>query len=383
MKRYLLLLLMLSGMFLGSCSLDTSVDGVLELLGAGKIAEGLSTGSTTTTTTTVTTDVYVAGYLQNDSLQRVPGYWKNGVWIALPVIDPAQISTAWDIFVVGTDVHVAGSSRQTVDKAVHWKNGVMTQLPVLDATKTSVASGIFIDGADVYIAGYSQNSSGVNIPVYWKNGILNSLPPQETNKNATASGVFVENGNVHVTGKGAFTGGGELALYWLNGTKTALTTRDSTQVTSGRAVAVDGNNVYIGGYSTNSSGVPLAAYWKNLVRVDLPETANSYVNGIDTRDGVLYSCGQVFESNVYSAKVWSDSSPSVLPVLGSQNYVHGICYDIQQAGNDRYATGVLMIDGTFLRKPVYWKNNEIFELPRLSTDANNQDLPVSIYVHQY
>ena len=90
--------------------------------------------------------IYIAGYSMNSSGVGVAGYWKNGVWNALPPIDVTKGSGAKSIVVSGSDVYVSGSSANSsgVYVAGYWKNGVWNALPSIDATQPSRAGCIVI-----------------------------------------------------------------------------------------------------------------------------------------------------------------------------------------------------------------------------------------------
>ena len=47
-----------------------------------------------------TTDIYAGGYSTNAFNVQVPGYWKNGTWVALTPIDSAKNSYVSSIVVV-------------------------------------------------------------------------------------------------------------------------------------------------------------------------------------------------------------------------------------------------------------------------------------------
>ena len=89
-------------------------------------------------------DVYAAGYCSDSGIAYTPGYWKNGIWHGL-VSGPgaAYSSQTGSIFVSGTDVYVTGICSSTPGSGFfpaqpgYWKNGIWTALPALDSTQVS------------------------------------------------------------------------------------------------------------------------------------------------------------------------------------------------------------------------------------------------------
>ena len=76
----------------------------------------------------------------------VPGYWKNGVWNALEVIDPTKHSWALAGFTEGEDVYIGGYSTNSSGNAVagFWKNGKWTALQGLDDSRSSGVNTIAV-----------------------------------------------------------------------------------------------------------------------------------------------------------------------------------------------------------------------------------------------
>jgi hypothetical protein len=195
------------------------------------------------------TDVYITGIEVGAAHVTTIGYslsarlWKNNVSVPLNSINTAD-TFATSVFVVGTDVYVAGYgiAYREMYKARYWKNGVETILPGAADNK---ASSIFVYGNLVYVAGSQFASSNGNYGVakYWRNGVENPLTSVSTSV-SEATGIFVLDKIVYVSGKdkNIVSGSGvsntlnSKAVIWKNGAKIALS--DDSSDSSANAIMV-------------------------------------------------------------------------------------------------------------------------------------------------
>ena len=162
-------------------------------------------------------DVYVAGY-EDKEKGSVAMLWKNGE--ATDLNDDRYRTTAYSVFVSGSDVYVAGYDWRMDNRtvAILWKNGKATGLT--DGKNAAEAHSVFVSGRDVYVAGYEGQKA-----MLWKNGEGTALTD---GKNAAqALSVLVSGGDVYVAG---FEG--QKAILWKNGKATGLT--DGKVYASGR-----------------------------------------------------------------------------------------------------------------------------------------------------
>jgi len=127
-------------------------------------------------------DVYIAGDSRNSSIIHVPGYWKNGIWTSLPALDDSKSSGVFSIFVSG-DIYAGGVSRDSSGAEVpgYWNNGTWISLPAIDGTQGAQVRSLAVSGTDVYCAGFS---AGETVPGYWKNGIWSSVIGVDPTKNS-------------------------------------------------------------------------------------------------------------------------------------------------------------------------------------------------------
>ncbi|QQT33049.1 hypothetical protein I6I99_10975 [Sphingobacterium multivorum] len=156
---------------------------------------------------------------------EVAAYWKNGVKIQLENTmgrpNHLQVSS---IFVSGSDVYVAGykSYAGTVSgtnrsMAVYWKNGQEVILSTGSGIyATRLTSSIFVVGSDVYVAGMSVDpNTGEPMAVYWKNGQMVILAKGQTFTQALA--IAVAGNDVYVAGEHS-----NYKVYWKNGQEIKL-----------------------------------------------------------------------------------------------------------------------------------------------------------------
>lgn len=178
-------------------------------------------------------DVYVAGAMSNDFMgSNVVTYWKNG--IAIPLSDSTNASGyANSITVKGNDVYVAGTEKpgvgvSGVPVAKYWKNGLAVSLT--DGSQFASAWSIYVVGSDVYVAGHEYDGrTGYSVAKYWKNGIPSTLT--DGTKYARANSIFVAGNDVYVGFDEAFSPSSPYyqAKYWKSGASISLfpTTKES------------------------------------------------------------------------------------------------------------------------------------------------------------
>jgi len=125
-------------------------------------------------------DVYVGGMYDRAV------YWKNGVvhFLQPRTTDSSFVSTISSIFVSGNDVYTTGyiipifAPPGVNIGPAYWKNGIEHDLSVnapFDFNTSYGTSSIFVIGSDVYVAGYSLTLVSPALPyahsaIYWKNG---------------------------------------------------------------------------------------------------------------------------------------------------------------------------------------------------------------------
>jgi hypothetical protein len=231
--------------------------------------------------------------------------WKNGLPVLLPgnsffnfyqgFVTGVYADYVSGIFVSGTDVYVAGGSGQyqvqtpsTYNFAGYWKNGIFTALPgFLDSTSAQFAyfpetSSIYVSGDDVYVTGFLGGSASadlINKAIFWKNGIptvLNTSPGTYAEVRAT---VVVGNDTYMVGAFGAnYAKDREYhAAYWKNGVPVILDSSNNPSYAI--SIFVIGNDVYAAGEITiNGNAYP--TYWRNGVATRLGGGAIGGANSI-------------------------------------------------------------------------------------------------------
>jgi hypothetical protein len=304
-----------------------------------------TTGAVTVTTVdgtatgpvfTYTSDVYVVG-------KGITGwgYWKNGVFVAMP----SNCVEGWSVFVNGADVYIAGADINTGGPA-YWKNGTTVDLPMTAGHNGGRAVSIFVSGTDVYAAGWDFINGGNTLPRCWKNGTAVTVSLSTGNiggqpvSTATANSVFVSGSDLYLAGIQTASNG--VTTYWKNGSPVTLT--DGTTDCQPDHIFVSGSDVYVAGTDGTVS-----KYWKNGV-ASILNTPNVY-SAIPT--GISVSGSDVYVSGYYRnvAKYWKNGN---MVDLTSTAY---------NPANNEYATGIsisgpdIYISGNDMSKGYgYWKN---------------------------
>lgn len=129
----------------------------------------------------------------NFNVNLIPIYWKNGIADTLkPSSGSVFVQNLTSIFVSGNDVYATANALGDINHSpqdqnvnsipAYWKNGVEHELPFDGAGEEGTANSIFVSGSDVYVAG--STSSGA---VYWKNGIETIL-----SQSGSAKSIYVQ-----------------------------------------------------------------------------------------------------------------------------------------------------------------------------------------------
>jgi len=159
------------------------------------------------------TDVYVVGGGSTGW-----GYWKNGVFTAMP----ANCVEARSVFANGTDVYIAGTDINTGAPA-YWKNGVTIDLPMSAGHNGGRAVSVFVSGTDVYVAGWDFVNGSSSLPRCWKNGVPLTISLSSGNISAGLPVVIGVIYDVFVSGSDVYLAGSHRlfrATRWLPGGKT-------------------------------------------------------------------------------------------------------------------------------------------------------------------
>jgi len=187
----------------------------------------------------VDSDVYVAGYVGDYYGNANATLWKNGT---AQILSNSE-STATSVFVSGNDVYVAG---RCDGKATLWKNGTAQIL-----SNSGMANAVFVSGSDVYVAVDDYHDG----PTLWKNGVGQCLAAS-----GSANSVFVSGNDVYVAGQCD-----DKATLWKNGVRQALS---NNILTAAHSVFVSSDAVYCTG--DGGVGKSIATLWKNGTAQQLP-----------------------------------------------------------------------------------------------------------------
>jgi hypothetical protein len=291
--------------------------------------------------TVASVDIYVAG------AEGTAKVWRNGV--ATNLSNAVDSSSAESVFVLGSDVYVAGYERNF---ARIWKNGVGTNLT--NGNNLAEANSIFVSGTDVYVAGNENTGTSNNKTLkVWKNGVATNLTNGSTI--GFANSVFVVGSDVYVAGmeRNSQTSN-ETAKVWKNGValNLAFGTNNYSQASS---VFVSGSDVYVAGYTIETgSGTPgqyrKATFWKNGVPTYLTNgNGNAYANSIFISGSDVYISGDEEVGPLDVAKVWKNGV--------EVNSINGyISTSIYVKGTDAYVTGFSYTNNGNIQNSLIWKN---------------------------
>lgn len=285
------------------------------------------------------TDVYVVGKGINGW-----GYWKNGLFTAMP----ANCVEGWSIFVDGTDVYIAGADINTGGPA-YWKNGTTVDLPMTAGHNGGRAHSVFVVGMDVYAAGWDFVNGANSLPRCWKNGVPLTVSLSSGNISAglpVVSGfiyaIALAGTDVYLAGSQAPFSGNQVTTYWKNGTPVPLT--DGTAVSEAYGIVVSGSDVYV---AANDGATP--KFWKNGIAntLNTPSSSSAYPTGI------YVSGTDVYVSGYYrnTAKYWKNNTMVDLTTTAPGGIGFEYATGITGIGSDIYICGNDASKGYG-----YWKN---------------------------
>jgi sulfur transfer complex TusBCD TusB component (DsrH family) len=263
---------------------------------------------------------------------------------------------AYDVYLSGNDIYVAGYTRNAADKnvAVIWKNGFMQRLS--DGSLNASAASVYVSGSDIYVAG-GENGK----PVMWKNGVMQILP---ADRKAYVSSVYVSGSDVYAAGTEQNAIGDDIAVLWKNGNQQRLS--NENYHASAQSVYVSGSDVYVAGYEENARGKKMATLWKNGVAQRLSDqTRNAYAVSVFVSGGDVYVAG----SSDTDALLWKNGMEYRLPRHDS--YRKAAAKAVYVSNGDIYVSGIFNVyekEGSYSLNgtaPALWKNTVIQHLERL------------------
>ena len=261
-------------------------------------------------------NVYVAGYITNESGESTACYWLNGKRVDLGdgqiedivVSDGKVYSVGWTfgadasywiddqsftlegndaeayaIAVHNGDVYTAGRD----NGACYWKNTQKNKLSGGDSSGYGIAVK---ENGNIFVGGYYMNNHHYIIPAYWKNGNRTNLS-KPSGGDGEVQDVKIHNGSMYYFGMSMapnnMLGYLPKASFWKgNGNRTDLPNGGGWQkgIYGGEAYGgyIEGDLVYVAGkidwigeVDDNGEDIPgtggtYAHYWVDGNKVDLP-----------------------------------------------------------------------------------------------------------------
>lgn len=262
-------------------------------------------------------NVYIAGDCYNSaSTAYTACYWLNSKEnrVVLDSDEASKLSYAYSIYVSGGGIHVAGQDSD--GHACFWLND-RDQKTVLDSTSSSEATAIFVVGSNVYVAG---NAGSPKTPYYWQNN--------KDNKTPLTDGSYVR--SIFVAGDGTVYAAGRYeqnshsyACYWINGVRHIL---EDTEFSEAYSIRVHGGTIYVAGYHSPSGySFGQACYWTvgtaspdeaTMVPLDRGSSSSCSANAIFVCDnGDIYTAGHYRDSDEPKhACYWKNQNTTPVPL---------------------------------------------------------------------
>jgi hypothetical protein len=305
-------------------------------------------------------DVYAGGYCDDVSGKYVPGYWKNHTWVGLT--PPQEASADWEVgtlVVVGGSVYasaIAGYYGTAPDSPVatngYWKNGVWVTLPLPTSSDGGVVDSLVVTaGGDVYAGGCSYTlgdmGSTTDLPGCWKNGVWQELTEPSGTYSAEITRLAVAGNDVYAGGWCEVNAGSgsskQVAGYWLDGTWTALSPSTSTDWWDIISLVVSGGNVYAVGNDEGDDGSSSSGFWMNGVWTVLePQsyTHSSVATSLAVSSGIVYIGGYIKGYTTTVPGYWGNGGwTGFSPFSNSENNYQAEVDALAVSGTDVYAGG--------------------------------------------
>jgi LruC domain-containing protein len=326
--------------------------------------------------TTSQNSVYVAGFY-NDGTNDVAAYWEAPTDGSAPVrtdltdgVPTGADAYAQDVFVVGTDVYVAGYYGEsdpdvgTVYRALYWVNGVATALSTAD--ESVQATGIHVDASVVYVSGevIDQTDARFGVPIYWRDGVRTDLLGSFA-RNGTAGNVAVDGGEALVVGHFDNSTTAYTATLWRSAadiTAVDLSAGENTEACD-IDVGSDGNYYVAGSFFNGSSFA--SQFWvvdsatgttSSTVLTSVEARSNfSKAFGIDEVAGTVYTAGYFTENSTDAPAYWVGTSRTNLPGGSS-----GRAKDVVVVNGTPYVVGYYI--GADASEAVLWTEGTALEL---------------------
>lgn len=300
-------------------------------------------------------DIYVAGFIANQSIVNKAAFWQNNQTNLLTGYETS--TAANDIFIAEGNSYVVGylnrdnSGAVNPAKAIIWQNGIPKELlsPLGNATS---ANRVFVSQGNVYVVGYTANNSKIYATL-WVNGNVSHLT--DGTNNAQLKSVFVSGKDVYVAGYESILIEGKLitvAKYWKNGVAVAL--NSGTKESVAEDIFVSGNDVYVVGNEENDKDK--AVLWKNDLAINLATTGTrSYANAVAVEDGNVYVVGYEYITEKPIARLWKNGK---LQHLETGNSLNSKAYDVQVIDGNVFVSGYVRDSGSQRIHATVWENGK-------------------------
>ena len=224
-------------------------------------------------------NLYVAGTVGTVNSVGQPGLWIDDELTVLPVINALHGGSANAMYIDGNTIYTGGFVDDDSEQALpaYWRNGELTYYEC--PGDQCIGKGIAVDNGDIYLLVGVNNDDHTYKVVYYKNGELVELTPlDDDSQTAYPMDIAVVLGKVLVVGYYYPGDGTYKPVVWVDGQMKQLSMLDDDLLGVCNAIQVYRGHLFIAGYTTSMkdpnvtpkvvSSIP--CYWVDGERVDLP-----------------------------------------------------------------------------------------------------------------
>lgn len=346
--------------------------------------------------------IYAGGCCESSSGIAVPGYWRNGTWIALPT-EAGRGGMVNGICESEGSVYAAGwrEDSEGVRVAGYWKDGVWKGLPKLAVDKASEAHAVQKSpGAGLTIGGFCFDSADGSVPAVWVADQFFFDLPVESGTSGSVLSVLLDtsNGNVYAVGRKEDLQGKSLAGYWFydktnnfDGPFEWIDLAPPAGLENITLTAVDLNEEVpcFAGFGVNGSGISRGVYWEGATPKEESTkygTEAAACHDISVVLGHVYTAGWVdsgakgvlamVRKDGHDGPPTENEFSTSLPALAMPNESKALAMEILSSYPDLGAGGRDLYVGGFSKNaegkavPGYWKNDVWVALPRISSQKS-------------
>jgi hypothetical protein len=219
-------------------------------------------------------EIYAAGFYYGDGGLKKPCYWKNGVCVQLPVVDPTKSSEVRALYIKDRELLLSGFCGHPLygTQACLWINGDISPVNPVKIGNVSQSFTLTMDKGDTYSSGHLvRGTDYILLPCYWKNQTYHSLPvinpPFEY---GTAESMVISGSNLYFAGYVNTFAEPSRPCYWRNEQIFELPVLDQSRGGYAFAMTLCQDDLIIVGFCPDKKGIARPCYWRNEEIATLP-----------------------------------------------------------------------------------------------------------------